>query len=292
MIVKKNRQDMIKCHYIDGIKGGQIHFARNGKTETEFPTIFFIHQTPRSWDEYREVLGLLSGKLNCFAIDLPGMGNSSPVSNKPTIELYADCVMQVIDHAIQGDNHATQEFIICGHHTGGVVAMEIASRIANQLHSLILSSTPWVDEKARLLRAKKTPIDFFEPSRDGYHLLDLWRQRSDFYPTKVQYMDRFITSALQAERAVEGHYAVGNYKMENIVSQIVCPTLIIEHMKDPFAVRYTNALQNVLPHAELEYIPDGGIPLEATASRFVEIILRWTLPVDKKPARRKLRIIK
>lgn len=65
---------MIELHYIDGIKRGQIHFTQNGKTVTEFPACFLIHQTPRIWNEYREFLGLLSGKLNCFAIELPSMG--------------------------------------------------------------------------------------------------------------------------------------------------------------------------------------------------------------------------
>ena len=38
--------------------------------------MLLLHQTPRSWDEFREVMTALQDRLHLLAIDLPGMGAS------------------------------------------------------------------------------------------------------------------------------------------------------------------------------------------------------------------------
>ncbi|MFK7830616.1 MAG: alpha/beta fold hydrolase [Congregibacter sp.] len=265
---------MIERGYIDNGESGQIHFAQTG---TGIP-VLLLHQTPRSWDEFREVMQQCDNTIHCIAMDLPGMGASSPTREPPTIEAFADAAIRLIE------SFDCDSIVVCGHHTGGVVAIDIAARRPNLVRSLLLSSTPWVDRAARVQRRDKTPIDTVSRSRDGSHLIDLWRQRDSYYPkhpeTSVEYMDRFMASALQADGPERGHHAVGRYEMELAAPRIHCPTLIVEHMADPFATRHTADLQRAFPHADFEQIPKGGVALEATAPQFADILQRWVCKTD------------
>lgn len=243
--------------------------ARTSPIDTPHAPVLFLHQTPRSWDEFREVMMLLSGELNCVAMDLPGMGGSSKTSDTPSIEDYADAACQVIKA------FGLKKVTLCGHHTGGVVAIEVAALRPDIVQSLILSSTPWVDAGVRAARAKKPPIDTVTRSRQGLHLLDLWSQRSEFYPENVEFMDRFICDALRSNDPADGHLAIGRYEMEARIGEINCPVLLIEHSKDPFASAYTEALKNHLPGSEVEYIEEGRVALEVTAKAFAQKVFAW-----------------
>lgn len=260
---------MITRSYIDDQSGGQIHLAQTPVIESLFAPVLLIHQTPRSWDEFREVLEILSGKLNCVAMDLPGMGGSSGTLKKPSIEDYARAACRVIETL------ELESVTVCGHHTGGVVAIETAARQPEAVQSLILSSTPWLDADIRAARAKKTPVDAVERSRQGGHLLELWNQRSEYYPDDTAHMDRFITDALRVDNPADGHRAVGQYEMEMRIGEVTCPVLLIEHSKDPFASAHTETLKVYLPKAETAYIENGHVALEVTANEFAQHVLNW-----------------
>lgn len=260
---------MIRRSYIDIDSESQIHIAEAGIASAEYPSILLIHQTPRSWDEFREVMALLKADCHLIAIDLPGMGASSPLSRNPTIEDYATAAISVINH------FGSNPMVICGHHTGAVVAIELAATEAELVDSLILSSAPWLNPKIRKERFRKTPIDTARATRDGSHLIEYWQQRSPYYPSKTEYMDRLMTDILKASNPAEGHLAVGQYRMEDVISNINCPTLLIEHSKDPFAIKHTPQLHVSIPQAVLKRIPNGQVALEVTASEFSTLLRNW-----------------
>lgn len=256
---------MIKRAYIDLKDGGQVHFAAAGAG----PTILCLHQTPRSWDEFKEVMELLGDRYFVVAMDLPGMGASTAPKSSASIELYAKAAIALIEHL------ADDKITICGHHTGGVVALEIAASRPDLVQSLILSSTPWVDAAEREARAQKDAIDTIVRSRDGAHSSELWRQRSTYYPAETEYMDRFLRDALNADNPANGHNAVSQYKMETAVERITCPTFLIEHSSDPFACKHSKALRGAFPKSEFASIANGVIPLEATAPEFAALVDNW-----------------
>ena len=57
------------------IKSGLVHVAACGAGRP----ILLLHQTPRSWDEYREVLPLLGARYRAIAMDTVGFGDSQPL---------------------------------------------------------------------------------------------------------------------------------------------------------------------------------------------------------------------
>ena len=248
--------------YIDG-PSGQIHLAEAGRG----PCVLLLHQTPRSWDEFREVMIALEDRLHLIAMDLPGMGSSDQHPDGPSIENYAAAAAAVIEQS------GRSPMSVCGHHTGGVVAVELAARHPHLVNRLVLSSTPWIDGTERARRAGKQPIDTVEPRSDGSHLRDLWNQRAPFYGGSTDQLTRFVSDALRADDPAAGHRAVGRYRMENAAERVRCPVTLVEHSADPFASPHTAVLQLHLNASRVEVIQNGRVPLEATASAFAAALL-------------------
>ena len=248
--------------YIDG-PSGQIHLAEAGHG----PSLLLLHQTPRSSDEFREVMAALEDHCHLVAIDLPGMGSSDQHPDGPSIEAYASAAAAAIEQMGCGP------MTVCGHHTGGVVAIELAVSRPHVVEGLILSSTPWIDEQERARRATRQPIDTVEPHPDGSHLLDLWNQRAPFYDGDTDQLNRFVRDALRADDPAAGHRAVGRYRMEEAAARVRCPVTIIEHSADPFACPHTVTLQQRLSAPRVEVIENGRVPLEATAEAFAAVVL-------------------
>ncbi|MCB0965374.1 MAG: alpha/beta hydrolase [Ilumatobacter sp.] len=238
--------------YVDA-PHGQIHVAEAGSGTP----LILIHQTPRSSDEFREVMGLLSSQVRTVAFDLPGMGASDPLPAPPSIEEYAAAALHVAD-ALGLDS-----FHICGHHTGGVVAVEVAAHAPDRVRSIALSSTPWIDGSARRARASAPPpVDVATHRPDGGHLIDLWNQRRPYYPMGHELLDRYLADALRASSTEEGHRAVGRYAMDERCRSVRCPVLVIEHAGDPFASKHTDALVAGFRPVSVVLVEDGRIPLE------------------------------
>lgn len=262
---------MIHRSYIADGHGGQIHVTESGQQTESQASIFLLHQTPRSWDEFREVMENLSNTFHLIAIDLPGMGGSSAPTKNPTIEIYAQAAARAIEH------FGGAPMIVCGHHTGGVVAVELAAKRPDLVESLILSSTPWLDPEVRLQRSKKTPIDTAPRKQDGSHLTNLWQQRVPFYPEGGEYLDRFIKDALRATDPAEGHHVVSQYHMEKTAPKITSPVLLVEHGLDPYASKHSSHMRTAFSKAEVEVIPNGHAALEVTAPQFSKILRNWCL---------------
>src|SRR5512147_3176299 len=91
---------------------GRIHVAMAG---TGFP-VLLLHQTPRSWNEYRDVLPLLGRDFRAIAMDTLGFGDSDAPAGEPSIELWAQGAFAVLD-ALEEPRAA-----IVGHHTGAAIA--------------------------------------------------------------------------------------------------------------------------------------------------------------------------
>jgi len=206
---------------------GRLHVATCGDG---FP-VLLLHQTPRSWDEYREVLPLIGESRRAIAMDTPGFGDSEALPGMPTIEGWAATALQLMDRLGIG------RFTVVGHHTGAAIAVEIAARAAERVAALVLSACPYVDASRRQRHAGQRVIDDVSERPDGSHLTELWNRRRPFYPEgDTDLLRRFMTDALRSgPMAVEGHRVVNRYHMEERIGLIRCPTLVLSPENDPNA---------------------------------------------------------
>ncbi|GAB3767327.1 alpha/beta fold hydrolase [Ramlibacter monticola] len=240
--------------YVD-LPHGQVHYAECG--ERGAPAVLLLHQTPRSWAEYREVLPLLGARYRAIAMDTPGFGASDPPAAVPSIEAWAAIAAQLLEALGIARVH------VVGHHTGGVIAIELAARYGQRVRSLVLSSTPYTDEPFRRARAGQPPIDAVEASGDGAHLAQLWRKRQGFYPAgRPELLHAFVLDALKVGGDVEaGHRAVASYRMEDRIAVVQQPVLVLRATDDPFAAPHAVHWRQVLPRARFVDIPGGMVPL-------------------------------
>lgn len=236
-----------------------------------------LHQTPRSGDEFTEVIELLGDHHRLIALDLPSMGHSSPHPNGDTIAAYA----HGIDAALT--TLASENYVLVGHHTGAAVAAQLAASQPARIASLVLSSPPWIDAAARAQRlARPGPgIDDVQDSDDGSHLVALWAGRAPFYPARrPDLLVRFVADALLVKDPAAGHRAVTHWDMTSCLPALnTVPTTLVDHVDDPHAHPNIATWSEALPYANVVRIEQGVVPLEFTAPDFAAT-LHGTLPTS------------
>jgi pimeloyl-ACP methyl ester carboxylesterase len=231
---------------------GQIHYATAG---TGAP-VLLLHQTPRSWDEYRDVIPLLARERRVVAMDTIGYGESYKPGRRCDIEDYARGALALLD----GLGIATAAVV--GHHTGAVIAMELAASHGERVERLVLSASPFVDAAEReRRRTRGHRVDHVEPKADGSHLAELWQIRQAFYPReRPDLLTRFLADALRAgDKLVEGHGACSRYRMEERIGRIRCPTLVTYGTADPFSAPKAELVAAHIPGSRLVPIVGGSV---------------------------------
>lgn len=233
---------------------GQVHHAACG--DPAALAVLLLHQSPRSWREYAAVLPLLGRHWHAIAMDTAGFGDSAAGEAPAAIEHYAHVALELIDALSLPRVH------VVGHHTGGVVAVELAALASSRVASLVLSSTPFTDPAFRRARAERPPIDEVAPSTDGSHLMALWQRRQGFYPPdRPELLEAFVRDALAVADPEAGHRAVAAYRMEERIGLITQPVCILRATADPFAAPHAQELMHHLPQATLLEIEGGMVPL-------------------------------
>ncbi|MEU6751026.1 alpha/beta fold hydrolase [Spirillospora sp. NPDC046719] len=247
---------------------GLIHYAEQGRGAP----VLLLHQTPRSWDEYRDVLPLLGARYRAIAMDTPGFGASDPPDGPWSIETFASGVLALCD-ALGLDRVA-----LVGHHTGGVVATEVAARAPGRVSALVLSGVPYVDAERRAKVAARPPIDDVVPRPDGSHLRGLWDNRRSYYPDdRPDLLNRLVRDALNVLDGVEeGHRAVNAYAMEDRIGLVRAPALVMCGELDDFSRPDMAALAERLPGAATELLPGTGVPsADHRPDLFAAAVLRF-----------------
>jgi pimeloyl-ACP methyl ester carboxylesterase len=246
---------MPKFSYID-TPLGQLHIAEEGSGDV----LLLLHQTPRSWDEFREVIPLLSDRFHVIAMDMYGFGQSQKFPSPHSIDDYADGVAALVD-ALK-----LSEINLMGHHTGALVAFAFTARFPHVVKNLVLSAAPFTGAEYRRHSAGGEGVDDAVIKEDGSHLTENWAKRYPFYPkNRPDLLNRYIHDSLSAGLdPVEGHFACARYEIEKGLSQITCPVLLIGASEDPFSLPHVDRFYNSLPNSariEKIIIEGGMIPL-------------------------------
>lgn len=250
----------IEFEYIK-TKLGQLHIATAGRGNP----IILLHQTPRSWDEFRELIPLLAKKHRVIAMDMYGFGQSAKFLKPHSIEKYAEGVIALADAL------GLPTFNILGHHTGALVAFSVAADNPERVNNLILSSPPFTDLEYRERHKNGEGVDDAIIAEDGSHLTSNWAKRYPFYPkNRPDILNRFIRDSLSfGLDPKEGHLACSSYVIENGLDKIVSRVLLLAPSDDPFAFPQSDKFL---------------VGLKKTKGIFKEIIHGGMIPVmEEKP---------
>lgn len=245
---------------------GQVHCVVAGNDPGT--PLLLLHQTPRSVDEYAEVLPRLARRRRVVAIDTPGYGCSDPVAGQPTIAGYAAAATEVLDALGIG------RAIVVGHHTGAIIAIEMAAAHAARVERVVLSGPVYADAPARA--ALRELFTQWRIAPDGSHLVDKWHAMRQWVadPTLVQ---RLVLDVFRAGTASEqGHLAVVDYPMEQRVPLAQCPALLLYARRDPFADAARAAPLRAAFRPCREATLDGGVfALNEAPEAYAQAILDY-----------------
>jgi len=259
---------MIQRRFVD-VPAGTIHCAIAGTGKP----VLLLHQTPRSWDEYRDVLPLLGKRFQAIAMDTIGFGDSSkPPLGSDSIEHWAEVAMSLMDAL------GIQKLSVVGHHTGAVIATEIAAAYPDRIEKAVLSASAFTDAKFRERHSKPGRIDNVPAKPDGSHLVELWRIRQAFYPEgNIELLERFIVDCVKAgPRAAEGHAVVGRYVMETRLPLIRCPVLVIAPKADPYAYPAARPLADRIKGARYVEVEGAMVPFpDQMPERFAQVVTEF-----------------
>lgn len=267
----------VRLSYVD-TPLGQLHLAECGAGAP----VLFLHQTPRSWREYAEVLPVAGRSVRAMAMDTLGFGRSARIEAPWSIELFADGVLAMLD-ALELPRVA-----LVGHHTGAVVAVEVAARRPDRVSALVLSGMPYVDEARRRSVRERPPIDHVRMDPSGSHLGALWDRRRDFYaPGQERFLGRYVADALEVlDRVEEGHVRVNEYRMEDRLSLVRARTLVVCGADDSYSLPDVPALIERLG-CDARVIDDAGVPLpEQQPERFACEVVDFVTGVPSREAAR------
>jgi len=224
------------------------------------PPIVLLHQTPRSVDEFGEVLPLLARTHHAIAIDTPGYGCSDAVAGQPTIADYAGAIVEVWDRL------GIASAWVVGHHTGAVIGVELAAAFPERVAGLVLSGPVYLDAAGREALARH--FVQWRVREDGAHLIEKWQKFLAWVPDPPL-VQRLVVDLFRAgETSEQGHFAVAAYRMEERLPLVRCPGLLVYGTRDPFASRERAGPFRAVLHPSEEVVLDAGVflPNEAPAA--------------------------
>jgi pimeloyl-ACP methyl ester carboxylesterase len=244
---------------------GHVHVVQAGP-RTGVP-IVLLHQTPRSIDEFAEVLPLLAARRHAIAIDTPGYGCSDRPARQPTVNDYAAAVVAVLDAL------GVQRAHCVGHHTGAIIAVELAAGWPQRVAGVGLSGPVYADGAGRAALAPH--FRQWHPVPDGSHLQEKWLRFTTWTDAEPALLQRLVVDLFRAGETSEfGHFAILEYRMEDRLPMVSCPGLILYGRRDPFTTEATRRHfhRAFKPTHEVEL--DGGVflPNEAPIG-FAEAVL-------------------
>ena len=114
------------------IDGFPIHYIETGNPK--FPTLFFVHGSPGSWNAYRGYLtdSLLLNKFRMIALDRPGFGQSN-FGSAQTLAQNSRLLSGLARKTWNG-----QKLTLVGHSIGGPVVVQMAADHPELVDKLVI----------------------------------------------------------------------------------------------------------------------------------------------------------
>jgi len=140
--------DRIERRYLH-VDGLRLSYLESGAAEQGTPTLVLLHGLMGCADTFVPLIKQLGSTVHVLALDLPGAGQSERNEDidaglLPTANLVAQFCEALALH----------KPIVLGHSHGGAVAMSLAARHRELLHSIVLLAPahPWFDEGDPIIR--------------------------------------------------------------------------------------------------------------------------------------------
>lgn len=235
---------------------GQIHYVTEGKGEP----VLLLHQSPRSIDEYAEVIPILAQKYQVIAMDNLGYGDSDKPSDQPLMQDYADTVVQLLDEL------NISKTSLVGHHTGAKIAAVVATSCPERVDKLVLSG-PGVLGSDMLEGIEDLFAQLWAVDEEGEYITNAWKFWKEHDPAMPKslvnriVMDHIRAGGPDGKSGPYGFIAVFRSDPEKLLPKIKSPTLIIWGTNDLITFGYPKENEEIvhkaIPRNKVKYIEGG-----------------------------------
>ena len=245
--------------YADG-PFGQVHFRDTGG---DGRPLILCPQAPQTSRQFENVYEPLARRgIRAIGVDSPGFGESDPTPFVPTVSDWAEVVPAVLDKL--GIDKAD----VLGHHTGGMVATEVAILFPERVNKLIINGPLPMGEEERsnfLKFVEEGEINFVHKA-DGSHMQDAFAGRYRMYMDGGATPDPKTITRYTVERFQgyapfwTGHHAAFIYDHNAALMDLMVPTLILTNTGDQI---YENARLAAEMRPDFDYVElqGGGIDI-------------------------------
>jgi pimeloyl-ACP methyl ester carboxylesterase len=197
----------VKIGYYPYAEGKTLHYVESG--DSTAPTVYFIHGTPGSWNNFQNFLmdSLLVSKYRMISIDRPGFGYSNfgkAITMEEQVALF--------NRFIREHNNG-QPVVLAGHSLGGPIIVGMAATDTTIAHTLLL------------LAASVSPD--LEPAEN-------WRK-----PLSLPVIRGLAPGAFKPSNVEMLDFKAYVKKMPQLLGNVRCTTYVIHGTKDMF-VPYGN----------------------------------------------------
>jgi pimeloyl-ACP methyl ester carboxylesterase len=278
----------VKKAYID-TSHGQIHYRYALPDRDSSPdSILFLHKSASSSASYEILMKYYSLQgYACYAPDMPGFGGSFDPSEVAIEQIeslgtawYAAIFMKAFSAiGILGNG---SKFHINGHHSGAVLAVEIAAKYPELVASICLIGPTVMSQEERAAMKEIYFKPFNEPTKDGSHLLKTWSYLEHMGVSEDLYL--WQREAVDHIRAWKGrtliYGAVWAQDSESLYKNVTCPILLL-CAKDDVLWKYFGHVKALRPEVEFGEIEGGNFEPDRDAAGIQVLWSRFLAKVDK-----------
>jgi pimeloyl-ACP methyl ester carboxylesterase len=258
---------------------GQIHYRVAG----EGKPLFLLHPSPFSSRRFIPLLPLMGRYRRVYALDTPGYGESYRPVTQPSLQDYADAIVEAMD----GLGYVKAP--VYGDLTGAMTALATAIRHPDRISALALGVISFVNKDATVIESRRKsiyPVGFHSGPipDDGSHLAGLYRKISESglhrtHPDDVVPPDRITDWVLERsemrETAIWGFEAVYLSDLAKALPKLDLPILMAQTESHGNNAQTANA-RALIKNYEIErgpssfLIEDVGEFLADSIPRFLE----------------------
>ncbi len=244
------------------VNGTVVHYAHTGSTTQ--PVLVLLH----GFRSNRHGLDALTEQLRgyqVFAPDIPGFGQTEPVSPPITLERQSAVLTAFIEQVVAGP------FTLIGHSLGASIALLMAGSFGAELQSVVLISP--VTKPTRLLSVfihiyfrmalllpDKIKQMWFG-NKTMVWLVDRWmfRTGTKHAQNRIISQDWSNINENRPEILIRTTLSYESTRFERAAKQILMPVYCIGGDSDPLVpVRKLRRVARTIPHAKLELLPGRG----------------------------------